>query len=100
MKAKLLYREKITDEDGDLREMVLWAVSHSNKYPGGVRYRMAFIPHGAKEPSVLYDNHHPKGHHKHIRGKEEPYHFLNSHQLLVDFEKDIELWKRSRRKFP
>ena len=55
-----------------------------------MRYRLAYIPKGAKTPIVLYDNHHPKGHHKHIRGHEMPYDFSGPEKLLKDFERDIQ----------
>ncbi len=39
--------------------------------------------------AVLYDNHHPKGHHRHLSGVEEPYQFLTVDQVLADFQTDI-----------
>lgn len=97
MKATLLLKQKLTDKDENLKELVVWAVPISEKYPEGVRYRMAFIPAGVESPTVLYDNHHPKGHHKHIDEKETPYRFTSINSLLEDFEKDIALTKRKRR---
>lgn len=97
MKAELLLRQKLTNSDGDLKELVVWAVPTSEKHPEGVRYRMAFIPCGHDRPTVLYDNHHPKGHHKHIDGKEGGYNFTTVDSLLEDFEKDIVSVIRKRR---
>lgn len=97
MKATLLLKQKLTDKDENLKELVVWAVPISEKYPEGVRYRMAFIPAGVESPTVLYDNHYPKGHHKHIDEKEISYHFTSIDSLLEDFEKDIALTKRKRR---
>jgi len=96
MKAKILVREKFTDEDGNLIEYVVWNVPRSHLHPEGVRYRMAFIPRGTEKPAVLYDNHHPKGHHKHISGVEEVYSYSNVHQLMIDFHKDISRWKKAK----
>ena len=62
----------------------------SGQNPEGVRYRLAFIPKDARKPSVLYDNHHPKGHHKHINEDEMPYDFSNIERLMADFDRDIE----------
>jgi hypothetical protein len=39
-------------------------------------------------PTILYDNHHPKGHHKHISGREAPYAFVTARQLVADFLAD------------
>ena len=44
--------------------------------PKVVRYRLAFIRSGEEAPAILYDNHHPKGHHRHIGEHEEPYDFV------------------------
>lgn len=96
MKATPIHREKFTDGDGALFEIVAWKVPADEKHPEGVRYRLAFVPKGHKRPAVLYDNHHPKGHHKHIEGKESPYLYINVHQLRLDFRKDIEHWKKGR----
>jgi hypothetical protein len=45
---------------------------------------------GEKAPPVLYDNHHPKSHHRHVEGIEEPYNFVNIDRLLADFQADVE----------
>jgi hypothetical protein len=42
-RARYLFREKDTDEDGNLTEAVIWRVPVSTSYPEGVRYRLAFI---------------------------------------------------------
>ncbi|MEQ1919564.1 MAG: DUF6516 family protein [Elusimicrobiota bacterium] len=70
----------------------LWLKSSigSHENPEGIRYRLAYIPAGAGSPAVLYDNHHPKGHHKHIRGVESVYDFVDWEKLIEDFEKDKE----------
>ena len=96
MKAKRLYYLKETDIDGDLLELVVWEVSITNEHPEGVRYRFAFIPTGSKVPRVLYDNHHPIGHHKHIGSREYDYPFEDVDQLLIDFRSDIAAWKKRR----
>ena len=96
MKARLILRHKLTDIDGDLKELVVWRVPIDENHPEGVRYRMAFIPRGYGKPAVLYDNHHPRGHHRHIRGRIESCDFLGIQQLIVDFENDVAKWKQSR----
>lgn len=48
---------------------------------------------GQRTPAVLYDNHHPKGHHKHIGGRQSAYQFSSVEDLLRDFRRDIEALK-------
>jgi uncharacterized protein DUF6516 len=80
--AKLLRHRKWTDERGNLYEIVLWRVARNVRHPEGVRYRLAFIRSGQETPALLYDNHHPKGHHRHIGAVEEPYLFTTVEQLV------------------
>jgi Family of unknown function (DUF6516) len=82
-RAELILREKIIDEAGNLVELVIWAV------PWGVRYRLAFIRYGDSVPIVLYDNHHPKGPHRHVEGVEESYPYTDLDRLLADFRADV-----------
>jgi hypothetical protein len=56
-------------------QMVIWQVDPNPRPPQGIRYRLALIQAsektpGEKTPAVLYDNHHPKRHHRHIEGVE------------------------------
>ena len=87
--AKLITRRKWTDELGNLYEVVLWMVERNARHPEGVRYRLAFIRAGEEAPAVLYDNHHPKGHHRHIGGREAPYAFTTAQRLVADFLADV-----------
>lgn len=89
-RAVVLLREKMTDEQGNLREMVIWQVPPTPQRPDGVRYRLALIRPGERRPAVLYDNHHPKGHHRHVTGTEEPYRFVDVNHLLADFMADVQ----------
>lgn len=84
-RATLLRHRKWTDERGNLYEIVLWHVERSARHPEGVRYRLAFIRSGEKKTALLYDNHHPKGHHRHVEEREETYRFTTVKQLLADF---------------
>jgi hypothetical protein len=88
-RAAVLLREKMTDERGNLREMVIWRVAPNPQQPDGVRYRLALILAGDTKPMILYDNHHPKGHHRHIAGTEEPYGFVDVGHLIADFMADV-----------
>jgi DNA-binding LacI/PurR family transcriptional regulator len=84
-RASLILRRKWTDEDGNLYEIVIWKVDRSRLYPEAVRYRLAFIRADEEVPAVLYDNHHPKGHHRHVGRDEEAYAFTTTRQLVSDF---------------
>jgi hypothetical protein len=50
---------------------------------------LALILAGDTMPTILYDNHHPKGHHRHVAGKEEPYPFVDVGRLIADFMADV-----------
>lgn len=89
MRARLLARDKATDVFGNLTEYVVWVLPISSLYPEGVRYRFAFVKAGQRAPHVLYDNHHPKGHHKHIGGTEIVYEFSSIEKLFMDFFNDV-----------
>ena len=89
MGALLLRRTKYVDADGDLVELVLWQVPRSAAYPEGLRYRLAFVPAGTSRPVVLYDNHHPKGHHRHRGRAQDSYPFTTVGRLFRDFLADV-----------
>lgn len=93
MKARLIHSLKLIDEASGIEERKVWAVPKDEKNPDGIRYRLAYVPFGQKEPAVLYDNHHPKGHHKHVRGRQTVYEFTGVEALLNDFRRDIEALK-------
>ena len=88
-RAEEILRERLIDEDGNLVEIIIWHVKPSLKQPDGIRYRLAFIRAADEEPTVLYDNHHPKGHHRHLQGVEQPYDFTDVQQLIDDFQADV-----------
>jgi Family of unknown function (DUF6516) len=87
--AATVLREKTTDEQGNLREMVIRQVGPNPRQPQGIRYRLALILAGQKTPAVLYDNHHPKGHHRHMEGIEETYEFVDVDRLISNFMADV-----------
>jgi hypothetical protein len=43
------------------------------------------------EVVLLYDVHRGKPHHRHVRGEEAPYQFVNEDRLLDDFLRDVAL---------
>ena len=88
-RATAVLREKVIDEDGNILELVIWRVPTTSRSPSGARYRLAFVRRSEEHPAVLYDNHSPKGHHRHVEGVEEPYTFVNVDHLLADFMADV-----------
>ncbi|MGH8363058.1 MAG: toxin-antitoxin system TumE family protein [Gammaproteobacteria bacterium] len=88
--GKLLFRENATDEEGNLFEAKIWKVPATRRYPEGIRYRLALVRYGEKLPAVLYDNHHPKGHHRHFGPIEEPYDFRDVDRLIDDFRRSVQ----------
>lgn len=84
--SKLVFHEKSLEKDGSIVEMKVWQVPESEKNPDGVRYSLYLV----KGDKVLigYDNHHPKGHHRHYGEKEEPYQFTTIEDLIRDFLED------------
>ena len=95
-RAVLILREKITDGEGNLTEVVMWRVPVGPSYPHGVRYRLAWIPHGQERPAVLYDNHAPKGHHRHVGEREEGYDFRDADGLRIDSMQDVARLRKRR----
>ena len=89
-RAVALLREKVVDENGNILELVIWMVPTTPKSPSGLRYRLAFVRRDDEKPVVLYDNHSPKGHHRHVEGIEEVYAFTDVDQLLADFTEDVQ----------
>ena len=88
-RATVILREKVIDEEGNIVELTIWRVPVTSRAAEGVRYRLAFVRAGETTPAVLYDNHHPKGPHRHVEGVEEPYPFRDVDKLLVDFQADM-----------
>jgi hypothetical protein len=88
-RAMIVLREKRIDAAGNIVELVVWRVPVTVDDTSGVRYRLAFVRRGAAAPAVLYDNHSPKGHHRHIEGVEETYQFVDLDRLILDFRTDI-----------
>ena len=97
MKAILVIRRKSVDSEGNRIEAVIWRIPAGEMRGESVRYRMAFLPKGFAKPVVLYDNHHPKGHHKHLEDVENGYEFSDVSALIRDFDRDVERWKESRK---
>ena len=89
-RATPVLREKVIDEQGNILKLVIWQAPATPRSPSGVRYRLAFVRRGEAKPAVLYDDHSPKGHHRHAGGGEEPYGFVDADQLVADFTADVQ----------
>lgn len=93
MDAVLLQRFKSVVFDTCLLEIVVWRVPEP--VPGSrhrFKYRLFFGTGGQR--IIGYDNERGKGDHKHIRGRELPYRFVDVETLLADFMADIENWRQ------
>ena len=89
-RATVVLREKHIDATGNIVELVVWRVAVTLHDASGIRYRLAFVRRDEEVPAVLYDNHWPKGHHRHVEGVEEAYPFVDLDRLIVDFMADVE----------
>jgi len=84
LRARRLIASKLTLDSGFIEEVKVWSVPVSEKYPEGIRFRLALV-RGTGEIALLYDNHWPKGPHVHGGGTQAPYQFKSVEQLLKDF---------------
>lgn len=96
-RATAVLREKVIDEEANILELVIWQVPRTPPTPAAVRYRLAFVRRGETAPVVLYDNHPPKGPHRHVEGVQGEYAFDGVDRLLTDFMTDVRRVKGARR---
>ena len=95
--AKLFLHEKQVLRGGLLREGVIWRVPVSERYPDGVRYRLALVDTVSNRVLALFDNHHPKGHHSHWEdGSETAYSFQTVAKLVEDYLDAVSQEERRR----
>ncbi len=86
--AVLLVHDEVRDEEGWRVVVKVWSVPVSATSPHGVDYSLALIsPDG--ERVVGYDNHWPKGHHRHVFGQETVYAYQDVDRLIADFQADV-----------
>ncbi len=73
----------------------IWKVPVSRTNPDGIDYSLSLIsPEG--ERVVGYDNHWPKGHHRHVLTEEGPYTYSSIGALAADFKADVLRVRRKR----
>lgn len=88
MKGTPVLREKFSHGAG-IVELVVWQLPKPvPPSMHGFKYRLVYIVDGARV--VGYDNELGKGDHKHLRGAERTYTFVDVPTLLADFWKDVE----------
>lgn len=94
-RAVLLQHDEVFDEQGWRLVVKIWKVPKSRTSPEGIDYSLALIsPEG--ERVVGYDNHWPKGHHRHVLGQEGPYSYRGIDRLIADFKADVSKVRRGR----
>ncbi len=86
-KAVRIFHEKVRTADGVVVESKVWQVPKSAAYPDGVKFSFFAVHSG--QVLVGYDNHAPKGYHRHLRGIEELYIFRDFDSLRADFARDL-----------
>ena len=92
-RAVLLQHDEIYDEEGWRMVVKIWKVAKSRNSPNGIDYSLSLIsPEG--ERVVGYDNHWPKGHHRHVLGEEGPYTYRGIDRLTSDFRADVSALRR------
>ena len=74
-----------------LQEIRISAFARSADYPEGLRYSLCLVDRVTEEVVLLYDVHKGKGHHRHLRGKEEPYAYQDPAALIADFRREVDL---------
>ena len=75
-------------DDGAILEMIIWEVPtpvEGSRH--GYKYRLFYGYPG--ERVVGYDNERPKGDHRYIDGKEEPYRFTGPEDLIEEFVAEV-----------
>jgi hypothetical protein len=85
MKARLLYHHKAKVHGRYILELTIYKVGVSSRYKEGFKYRLVCVDIDS-DNRVLFDNHHPKGHHIHINNKQRPYAFRTVDSLVTDFK--------------
>lgn len=87
--TKLIMHDKVMLACGVIVEIKVWQIPDDERYPNHYKYSLYAVYDG--DILVGYDNHYPKGHHRHLDGKEEHYNFTTLESLKNDFKSDLEL---------
>jgi hypothetical protein len=92
-KATQLVREKFTTNTGLVREVIIWSIPKNQDYPEGLKYRLILVEATSGKVLTLYDNHPPKGHHKHLEGIESKNEFISLEILIREFLDSCRKWE-------
>ncbi len=74
-----------------LQEVRISSFPPTRDQPEGIRYSLCLVDLKNGNLVLLYDVHRGKSHHRHLRGKETRYKFVNEVALLDDFIRDVNL---------
>ena len=74
-----------------LQEVRISTFSPSSELPEGLRYSLCLVDLERGEVVLLYDIHRGKSHHRHLRGEETSYIFVDEDTLLDGFFHDVAL---------
>ena len=72
-----------------LQEVRISKFSPDAELPEGIRYSLCLVELVSGEVILLYDVHRGKPHHRHLRGRETPYAFVDEDTLFGDFFRDV-----------
>jgi Family of unknown function (DUF6516) len=90
-RGRLLIDDRYVLSSRAFAEIVVWHLPQA--VPGSThrfKFRLAFVVDGL---CVLrYDNEAGKGEHRHVKGRETPYRFVDIEELQADFWRDIDEW--------
>lgn len=88
----VIFRDRdVLAEGRYLQEVRISTFSADEHFPEGVRYSLCLIERTTEEMVLLYDIHRGKSHHRHLRGQESLYTFVDEDTLLSDFLRDVDL---------
>jgi len=73
------------------QEVRISTFSPSPELPEGIRYSLCLVDLENGAVVLLYDVHRGKSHHRHLRGEEASYGFVDEDTLLDDFFRDVAL---------
>lgn len=85
----LVLHDKVLLKGSIIVETKIWKIRDKKRYPDGLKYSLFAV--FQEEILVGYDNHYPKGHHKHMDGQESEYEFSTLEKLRNNFKTDLEI---------
>ena len=70
-------------------EIKIWKIPDSKFYSDGIKYSLFCVESSTGKTIIGFDNHFPKGPHKHVGENEENYNYLNEDILVEDFWSEV-----------